>query len=315
MSQKLSTAIAPAVIATAMFAVVLFTPLTGAGAQPCSNGEAEITLSMYRPEVGIWYEHTDACSFTAVRIGGKDHTPAAADYDGDGTLDAAVWSAADRIWQVRGSKNGAERILDLSSFEFISAESIPVPADYDGDGNADIALWHAPSGEWTLILSSNDHSIADAVRDRWGGYGDIPVQADYDGDGRADLAVFRPTENAWLILESGTQRSIRIEFGKAGEDVLAPGDYTGDGRADIAVFRRGTWFVRNSSTGETEPLVFGPAEGSPVPADYDGDGVIDPAVYHNGMWLIYESGAPRFTGIEFGSENDVPISLLVKKTF
>src|SRR5690606_11887801 len=208
----------------------------------------------FRAESNVWYSYSDACSFTAIRFDGENNTPVAADYDGDGIIDAAVWNAESRKWTVSSSRSGEMLTHDLSKIAGrIDSQLVPVPADYDGDGKADIAVWHPASGEWIALMSGTGHTPVTASR--LGGHGDVPVQADYDGDGKADFAVFRKAENAWLIRESKSGRELRVELGSAATDILVPADYTGDGRADIAAFNQGEWMIRDSATSETEKLI------------------------------------------------------------
>lgn len=289
-------------------AVSILAIVNVAAAQDDSKGNSEFTL--FSPSKGVWYTNSsDGCAFTAIRWGMATDRLVPADYDGDGTVDAAVWRRETGAWFIRRSSDAKAEIVKFGSGDR-SSNDVPVPADYDGDGTADIALWRASTGEW-LIRSLNKKSVG-----TFGVAGDIPVQADYDGDGKADIAVFRGSENRWLIQQSSDGRIRSEVFGRSGQDILVPADYTGDGKADIAVYRSGTWFVLNSETGETEPFVFGFADDIAAPGDYDDDGIADFAVFRKGTWYIYDSGKPRFRTVIFGNESDVPLnSASTKKSF
>lgn len=280
-----------------------------AAAQNDSKGNNDFVL--FSPSKGVWYTNSaDGCAFTAIRWGMASDKLVPADYDGDGTVDAAVWRQESGTWFIRRSKDAKAEIVNFGN-GIKESNDVPVPADYNGDGIAEIALWRASTGEW-LIRSKNKK----ATPVTFGVAGDIPVQADYDGDGKADIAVFRGSENRWLIQQSSDGRIRSEVFGRSGQDILVPADYTGDGKADIAVYRSGTWLVLNSETGETEPFVFGFADDIAAPGDYDGDGTADFAVFRKGTWYIYDSGKPRFRTVIFGNESDVPLNAAsTKKSF
>jgi hypothetical protein len=73
-----------------------------------------------------------------VQFGDPGDIPVPADYDGDGTLDAAVFRPRTGTWHIRD-----HTIVPYGVFG-----DLPVPGDYDGDGKADIAIYRPSSGEW-----------------------------------------------------------------------------------------------------------------------------------------------------------------------
>lgn len=74
----------------------------------------------------------------------------------------------------------------------------------------------------------------------------------------------------------------------------AANDFDRDGRTDIAVYHpaAGTWFIRESETGNLRSVNWGWQAASPVVGDYDGDARADVAVYwpQGGLWFILPSG-------------------------
>ncbi|MDT5035969.1 MAG: hypothetical protein QOE03_1154 [Micromonosporaceae bacterium] len=202
---------------------------------------------------------------------------AAADYNGDGVTDVAVWRPSDGNWFARG----------LFTTQWGAPGDIPVPGDYNGDGITDLAVWRPSSGTWFV------RGIATV---QWGAPGDIPVPGDYNGDGITDFAVWRPSSGTWFVRGLFT-----VQWGVAG-DVPVAGDYNGDGRTDVAVWRpaEGNWYVLGISTTQ-----WGVVGDVPVPADFNGDGVTDIVVWRpsSGTWFV----RGLFT-VQWGVGGDIPVA-------
>ncbi len=225
----------------------------------------------------------------------------AADFDGDGVTDPAVYEAATGSWTVRLSSAG------YAPFVFAGLLGgpgwVPAAADYDGDRLGDPAAYLAASGAWRFRLSGSGYLLLH--REAFlGGPGWAPAVADYDGDRRADIAAYREPAAAgtgdWAVRlsDAGYRRLLLPEFLGAAGDAAASADYDGDGLADPAVYRRadGTWSVCLSSAGYAPlvaPGVLGGPGWDPMPGDYDGDGLADPAVRRVGgaSWRFRLSGA------------------------
>ncbi len=130
----------------------------------------------------------------------------AADFNGDGTGDIAVFRAASGLWSVRG----------VTRIYFGAAGDVPVPGDYGGGGTDQPAIFRSASGLW----------IARGVTRVYYGPGDEAVPGDYDGDGSCEAGIFRASSGLWAA-----RGVTRVYFGGAADTALAPGKAGGSGGA------------------------------------------------------------------------------------
>ena len=117
------------------------------------------------PSNGVWYLLQSRDGFAAAQFGLAADKPVAADYDGDGRADIAVYRPADGVWYLLQSTNG------FGAANWGISTDIPVTADYDGDGRSDLAVFRPADGTWYLLNSSN----GGFTRARFGLDGDVPV--------------------------------------------------------------------------------------------------------------------------------------------
>ncbi len=281
----------------------LGTPARGAPSQP----------GVFRRTTGQWFTMGRA----ALTFGNPGDVPVPADYDGDGTADAAVWRPSTGAWWIRRSRTAS---VEHVPWGVARSRDVPLPADYDGDGRADIAVWRPETATWYIRSTRT----ASPLVVPWGQAGDQPVPADYDGDGAADLALWRPATGTWWILTSGSgfsaSQAWTMAWGNT-TDVPVPADYDGDRRADIAVWRpeTGQWWILRSVDDYAPATVIvarwgvGAKDDVPLAEDFDGDGRADLVVWRPGdaSWFILQSltGYATHRVVPYGDEawGDVPL--------
>jgi hypothetical protein len=222
--------------------------------------------------------------------------PAAADYDGDGKADPAIFQAASGQWYIWLS--GQNYVLSGPHTFSMAGYTNPVPADYDGDGKADPAVFKAATGAWYVWLSAAGYAGAGGTFYRAGFT--LPAPGDYDGDGKADPAAFNPSSGEWYVWLSSANYAGSGPHAFSYQDYAlpAPGDFDGDRKADPALCNpsAGQWYVWLSSVNYagSGPHAFGAAGyAAAAPADYDGDRLVDPGVFNAsaGSWYVWLSAS------------------------
>lgn len=220
------------------------------------------------------------------------------DFDADGRSDMSVFRPSNSAWYLQRSTDG------LWVPQWGLSTDVLTPADYDGDLKTDVAVWRSSEGNFYILNSFNN-----TVRiENFGLSGDVPTGGDWDGDGKADLAVYRGGAQSVFYYRGSMgnpQGNVTfIPWGTSGDKPVV-GDYDGDARTDAAIYRNGTWWIRQSSNGQSSAIGFGLTGDTLVPADYDADGKTDVAVYRGGVWYLLRS-AQGFAAFQFGISSDTP---------
>jgi hypothetical protein len=222
----------------------------------------------------------------------------AADFDGDGRADPALYYTSAGSWLVRLSAGGyaAATLTDFGGLGYAASAG-----DMDGDRLADPIVYNSSTKRFTTMLSGSGYPRVSVT-----GFGDAgyqPIRGDFDGDRKADPAVFQAASGTFAVRlsASGYAAASVSGFGDAGH-LPVDGDYDGDRLADLAIYAYGVAAI---------PEFGGPAYAT-VSGDFDGDGKADPAIYHAGTgdWDIELSTQSYmlYTLIGLGDSHSVAVA-------
>ncbi len=263
----------------------------------------------------------DGTTSDLATFGVSGATPLAADFNGDGRVQVAVFR--DGIWFIDLNGNGIWDEDDLWA-KLGDEGDQAVAGDWDGDGKADIgifgpawigdpkaiaakpgqpdaqnlsdgryknippALADATVGYRTMKRTERGRLRSDVIDHvfRYGTDVDRAVVGDWNGDGVATIGVFR--NGTWYLDVDGNGRwsehDVKVSFGQSG-DVPVVGDWNGDGIDNLGVYRNGTWYLDTNGNlrldAHDKVFELGGPHHKPVVGDFNGDGIDQPAVYED----------------------------------
>ncbi len=133
----------------------------------------------------------------------------AADFNGDGTGDAAVFRASSGLWAVRG----------ITRLYFGGSTDKLVPGDYTGEVKDRPAIFRSSSGLW---------AVRGVTRVYFGSSTDEPVPGDLNGDRRDEMGIFRNSSGLWAF-----RGLSRLYFGSSTDEAIPPGRGTRRGELPV----------------------------------------------------------------------------------
>lgn len=299
--------------------------VTGGEAPPAEkayadfNGDGKTDYSVVRNIGGgtdgqvRWFNQLNGGAIQGADFGIASDAFLAADYDGDGKDDIAVWRPSEGVFYIFESSTSSVRIEQFGQ----DGDNPRVAGDYNGDGKADLAVYRpgAESGDpstWFYRLEANGPTYYVP----WGQNGDVPYVGDFDMDGKRDLVVKRDNgglADLWVKL-SGSDGYSGASFGfMTDKTVIA--DMDGDGLDDITAIRDESgqlvWYTALSSVSGVRVFQFGSTGDYPVVGDYDGDGKNDVAIWRAGtpgeFWM-WNSSDLSITVTLWGQTGDHPVA-------
>ncbi|NYF54053.1 beta strand repeat-containing protein, partial [Tunturiibacter gelidoferens] len=211
------------------------------------------------------------------------------DFNGDGKLDIAVASAANKVNILLGTGTGT-----FTTGTTLTAGLTPIVVavgDFNNDGILDLAVTNAVGNSVSIFFGRGNGTFQNQVIYLTGITPSAVAVGDFNNDGNADLAITNQASNTvTVLLNNGNGTFTAAPFSPftvgAGPLNLIVSDFNGDGKADIAVTNFATVSVSillgdgtgNFSQASGSPIDVGRYPTGLVAGDFNGDGIIDIAV-------------------------------------
>ncbi len=282
-----------------------------------TNGEDARYVSVHwNPmplEQSVWYVRDKNGNVTKrFTFGNHGAKPLAADFNGDGMAELAVYHNGN--WYVDVNGNGTWDNEDLW-VALGTASDQPVVGDWDGDGKADIGIFGLPRETDNEFIASepglpSDMNAMATLR---------PKNMPYE------IALEKAMNNV-RVMKHSERGQVRMDvmdhvfqYGGQGDQAIA-GDFTGDGITKIGVYRNGKWQLDMNGNGrwdegdrliDTEQALRSlglSGSTTAVVGDFNGDGIDNIGLFVDGKWLLDTTGDFRFDQrIDFGQLGDLPV--------
>src|SRR6218665_891152 len=278
-----------------------------------TSGSLRSAIGLYSSNTFVYVQPLTGTPQTVV-FGDIGDTPLAADYDGDGITDLAVYRPSTRqFWWKRSSDNV------VSGATFGDPGDIPIAADFDGDGKTDIAIYRPSDGYFAYRRSSDDLIGYFAIGPAYS----VPLVGDVDGDGKSDPIVFDARSKTYHWISSGTQQTQSQSFPTVtASAVPVVGNYISTNLSTLAVFEPIVGAAKFSYySGGALATKSMPGPGVPLSVDYDGDGKADFAIARrgNGNHIVTYIPSPHTgtatTSVTIGSTTNYPSTIPLGQPF
>jgi hypothetical protein len=288
---RLTATILPSDVTKASTAsVTVSNPVPGGGI----SNVAFFQVANQEPAVGLGIK--GACTATPAT---------AADFNGDGKLDLAVFdlSRNNTVSILLGSGKGT--FQKHSSYFTDSDPARAVTGDFNGDGKIDLAVTSSGNDGVDVYLGNGDGTFQSRLTSPAGHQPEGIAAGDFDEDGRLDLAVTNAGSDTISILlgnGDGTfQPHVDIDAGVSPETIVV-GDFNNDGHLDLIVGNTFSGFfsvfLGNGDGTFQNPIsttIQGPA--GLAAGDFNGDGILDLAVVNDagqGLSVLLGNGDGTF---------------------